>query len=92
MPNAVHVALPSRTVPMVPVLKEKSVADFIQSASTDPFTIEWYMKMTDNADMNKDLESHFTLKDPRYHSTPSLLDFAIVYKSFYKHHQVGYQV
>lgn len=73
---------------MVPVLQKKSVADFIQSASNDPFTIEWYMKMVDNADMNKDLESHFTLKDQRFHQTPTLMDFVFVYKTFYEHHQV----
>jgi len=47
------------------------------------------MKMTDNADLNKDIESHFTLKDPRFHTTPTLLDFAIVYEAFYKHHKVN---
>lgn len=72
----------------VPLLLKKGAASFVQSASTDPFTIEWYMKMTDNADLNKDIESHFTLKDPRFHSTPTLLDFAIVYEAFYKHHKV----
>ncbi|XP_020901452.1 allene oxide synthase-lipoxygenase protein [Exaiptasia diaphana] len=71
----------------VPLLLKKGAASFVQSASTDPFTIEWYMKMTDNADLNKDIESHFTLKDPRFHSTPTLLDFAIVYEAFYKHHK-----
>lgn len=74
----------------VPLLLKKGAASFVQSASTDPFTIEWYMKMTDNADLNKDIESHFTLKDPRFHSTPTLLDFAIVYEAFYKHHKVGW--
>ena len=73
---------------MVPTLSKKGAASFVQSASTDPFTIEWYMKMTDNADINKDLESHFTLKDPRFHDTPTLIDFAIVFETFYKHHRV----
>lgn len=72
----------------IPLLLKKGAASFVQSASTDPFTIEWYMKMTDNADLNKDIESHFTLKDPRFHTTPTLLDFAIVYEAFYKHHKV----
>ncbi|KAK3738682.1 hypothetical protein QZH41_020329, partial [Actinostola sp. cb2023] len=71
----------------IPLLLKKGAASFVQSASTDPFTIEWYMKMTDNADLNKDIESHFTLKDPRFHTTPTLLDFAIVYEAFYKHHK-----
>ncbi|XP_031573741.1 allene oxide synthase-lipoxygenase protein-like [Actinia tenebrosa] len=71
----------------VPLLLKKGAASFVQSASTDPFTIEWYMKMTDNADLNKDIESHFTLKDSRFHTTPTLLDFAIVYEAFYKHHK-----
>lgn len=73
---------------MVPTLSKKGAASFVQSASTDPFTIEWYMKMTDNADINKDLESHFTLKDPRFHETPTLIDFAVVFEAFYKHHRV----
>ncbi|CAH3021606.1 unnamed protein product, partial [Porites evermanni] len=72
---------------MVPTLSKKGAASFVQSASTDPFTIEWYMKMTDNADINKDLESHFTLKDPRFHETPTLIDFAVVFEAFYKHHR-----
>ena len=73
---------------MVPTLSKKGAASFVQSASTDPFTIEWYMKMTDNADLNKDLESRFTLKDPRFHEIPTLIDFAVVYETFYKHHRV----
>lgn len=73
---------------MVPTLSKKGAASFVQSASTDPFTIEWYMKMTDNADVNKDLESHFTLKDPRFHETPTLIDFAVVFETFYKEHRV----
>lgn len=73
---------------MVPTLSKKGAASFVQSASTDPFTIEWYMKMTDNADLNKDLESQFTLKDPRFHDTPTLIDFAVVFETFYKHHRV----
>ena len=73
---------------MVPTLSKKGAASFVQSASTDPFTIEWYMKMTDNADLNKDLESRFTLKDSRFHDTPTLIDFAVVYETFYKHHRV----
>lgn len=72
---------------MVPTLSKKGAASFVQSASTDPFTIEWYMKMTDNADVNKDLESHFTLKDPRFHETPTLIDFAVVFETFYKEHR-----
>lgn len=72
---------------MVPTLSKKGAASFVQSASTDPFTIEWYMKMTDNADLNKDLESRFTLKDSRFHDTPTLIDFAVVYETFYKHHR-----
>jgi len=72
---------------MVPTLSKKGAASFVQSASTDPFTIEWYMKMTDNADLNKDLESRFTLKDPRFHEIPTLIDFAVVYETFYKHHR-----
>lgn len=73
---------------MVPTLSKKGAASFVQSASTDPFTIEWYMKMTDNADLNKDLESRFTLKDPRFHEIPTLIDFAVVYETFYKYHRV----
>lgn len=73
---------------MVPVLQRKSVADFIQSASSDPFTIEWYMKMVDNADMNKDLESRFILKDPHFKETPTLTEFAVIYMTFYRLHQV----
>lgn len=73
---------------VVPTLSKKGAASFVQSAATDPFTIEWYMKMTDNADINKDLESHFTLKDPRFHETPTLIDFAVVFEAFYKHHRV----
>ena len=73
---------------MVPTLSKKEAASFVQSASTDPFTIEWYMKMTDNADLNKDLESRFTLKDPRFHDTPTLIDFAVVFETFYKQHRV----
>lgn len=73
---------------LVPTLSKKGAAGFVQSASTDPFTIEWYMKMTDNADVNRDLESHFTLKDPRFHQTPTLIDFAIVFLTFYKEHRV----
>ncbi|XP_032242854.2 lipoxygenase LoxA [Nematostella vectensis] len=76
-----------RSSVQVPQLLKKAAASFVQSASTDPFTIEWYMKMTDNADLNKDIESHFTLKDPRFHTTPNLIDFAIVYEAFYKHHK-----
>jgi len=72
---------------MVPTLSKKEAASFVQSASTDPFTIEWYMKMTDNADLNKDLESRFTLKDPRFHDTPTLIDFAVVFETFYKQHR-----
>ena len=72
----------------VPVLFKKRASSFVQSASTDPFTIEWYMKMTDNADVNKDLESHFTLKDPRFHSEPSLIDYEVVFETFYKKHKV----
>lgn len=72
---------------LVPTLSKKGAASFVQSASTDPFTIEWYMKMTDNADVNRDLESHFTLKDPRFHQTPTLIDFAIVFLTFYKEHR-----
>lgn len=73
---------------MVPTLSKKGAASFVQSASTDPFTIEWYMKMTDNADVNKDLEARFTLKDPRFHETPTLIDFAVVFETFYKEHRV----
>ena len=73
----------------VPTLAKKGAASFVQSASTDPFTIEWYMKMTDNAEVNKDLESKFTLKDPRFHDTPTLIDFAVVFETFYRNHRVG---
>lgn len=73
---------------IIPMLYKKAATNFVQSASTDPFTIEWYMKMTDNADVNKDLESHFTLKDPRFHGEPSLIDYAVIFETFYKKHKV----
>lgn len=74
---------------MVPTfLPKEGAASFVQNASTDPFTTEWYKEMTDNAELNKDLESHFSLKDPHYQDPPKLEDFVEICGTFYKKHRV----
>lgn len=65
-----------------------SYKSFIKEASTNPFTIEWYMKMQDTINANSNAHAHFTLLDKKFHNQPTLKDLSTIFEYFYKQHRV----
>lgn len=83
-----NVLRPSRPVFIeTPQMVVHSHKEFIKEASTNPFTIEWYMKMQDTINANSDAQNHFTLIDKKFHDQPSLKDFSTIFEYFYKLHR-----
>lgn len=78
----------SRSVVLdIPQMVVHSNKAFIKEASTNPFTIEWYMKMQDTVNSNSDAQSHFTLIDKKFHDQPTLKDFSTIFEYFYRLHR-----
>jgi hypothetical protein len=73
---------------LVPQMSVHSYKSFIKEASTNPFTIEWYMKMQDTINANSNAHAHFTLQDKDFHNQPALKDFSTIFEYFYKQHRV----
>lgn len=71
----------------IPQMVIESYKSFIKESSTNPFTIEWYMKMQDTINVNSDAQTHFTLIDKNFHDQPTLKDFSTIYEYFYKIHR-----
>ena len=72
----------------VPQMFVHSYKSFIKEASTNPFTIEWYMKMQDTINANSNAHAHFTLQDKKFHDQPTLKDLSTIFEYFYKQHRV----
>ena len=73
---------------LVPQMSVRSYKSFIKQASTNPFTIEWYMKMQDTINANSNAHAHFTLQDKKFHEQPTLKDLSSIFEYFYKQHRV----
>ncbi|CAB4008492.1 arachidonate 5-lipoxygenase-like [Paramuricea clavata] len=71
----------------VPQMSVRSYKAFIKEASTNPFTIEWYMKMQDTINANSNAHAHFTLQDKKFHDQPTLKDLSTIFEYFYKQHR-----
>ncbi|XP_028402283.1 arachidonate 5-lipoxygenase-like isoform X2 [Dendronephthya gigantea] len=72
---------------LIPQMLVHSYKSFIKEASTNPFTIEWYMKMQDTINANSNAHAHFTLLDKKFHNQPTLKDLSTIFEYFYKQHR-----